>query len=70
METPEVPHILSLIFNHVVFPPKLPGRADPEGATEDVQSGLLDRVLHVIKVLKGASGAEYMPLCERRRISR
>lgn len=36
MEREEGPHILSLIFNHVVFPPKLPGRADPEGATEDV----------------------------------
>ncbi|KAJ9255026.1 hypothetical protein DTO207G8_3210 [Paecilomyces variotii] len=64
METPEVPHILSLIFNHVVFPPKLPGRADPEGATEEVQSGLLDRVLNAIKVLKRASGVEYRSLWE------
>ncbi|KAE8149344.1 hypothetical protein BDV25DRAFT_156541 [Aspergillus avenaceus] len=45
--------ILTLTFNHVVLPPRLPGRQDSEAEAQDVQKDLVHRVLDALESLKG-----------------
>lgn len=53
---------LSLTFNHVVFPPKLPGRADGEDEAGEVHRDMIRRLLHSIATLKNVFNEGYMPL--------
>ncbi|KAL1886622.1 hypothetical protein Plec18167_000554 [Paecilomyces lecythidis] len=56
--------VLLRVFNHIAFPPNLPGEADHEGVTEDVRFDLLDRLLAAVNVLNKASGTEYTTIWE------
>lgn len=44
--------VLALAFNHVVLPPKLPGRQDKEAVTEEVDRELTRRLLRSVESLK------------------
>jgi hypothetical protein len=46
--------VLTLTFNHVVLPPRLPGRQDSEAEVQDVQKDLVHRVLDALESLKGS----------------
>lgn len=52
------PQVLSLVFNHLAFPPKLPGRQDTEEATELLQSDLASRLIHEVGTLKQKTDSE------------
>lgn len=44
------PDILVDLFNHIAFPPKLPGRRDKEPA--EVEYALITRLLHAVRTLQ------------------
>jgi hypothetical protein len=52
------PTTLQLVFNHVAFPPKLPGRSDSESEIEDVKGDLLNRLLGAVKRVKEGANDE------------
>jgi hypothetical protein len=43
---------LSLVFNHVAFPPKLPGRRDTDEEIELLQKDLTSRLISEVGILK------------------
>ena len=47
---------LESVFNHLVLPPKLPGRQDVD--TEDIQHNLLSRLIRACDTLKRFTGRE------------
>lgn len=50
--------MLSLTFNHVVLPPKLPGKQETEAQVIEIQNDLLSRVLDPARKLKEISDAK------------
>ncbi|KAE8351950.1 hypothetical protein BDV28DRAFT_149500 [Aspergillus coremiiformis] len=44
--------VISLTFNHVALPPKLPGKQETEAQVQEVQNDLLSRVLDALNKLK------------------
>lgn len=46
------PSILDLTFNHVAFPPNLPGQSD-DSETNDVQKSFVTRMLHAVAEISG-----------------
>lgn len=47
------PHqTLSLVFNHLAFPPKLPGRRDTDEEIELIQRDLVSRLIDEVGTLK------------------
>ncbi|KAK2757274.1 hypothetical protein FQN54_004788 [Arachnomyces sp. PD_36] len=48
------PRVLRLAFNHIVFPPKLPGEQDADDVAEDVERELTRRLLDAIRALKNS----------------
>ncbi|KAE8377081.1 hypothetical protein BDV26DRAFT_293508 [Aspergillus bertholletiae] len=49
--------ILALTFNHVVLPPRLPGKRETEAQVLEVQNDLLSRVLDAVGQLKSINDA-------------
>jgi hypothetical protein len=47
---------LELVFNHLVLPPKLPGKRD--GEIEEIENHLTKRLLNAADILKGLSSNE------------
>lgn len=54
MTTPRA--VLSLTFNHVAFPPQLPGRQDPRG--DEVNADLTRRLLDATRTLRDSENAD------------
>ncbi|KAH8424803.1 uncharacterized protein LDX57_002546 [Aspergillus melleus] len=51
--------LLQLTYNHIAFPPQLPGTQDPRG--ENVNSDLTRRLLDAVKVVSESSKTESLP---------
>ncbi|KAI1930837.1 hypothetical protein LOZ65_001413 [Ophidiomyces ophidiicola] len=50
---------LGQVFNHIVFPPKLPGQQD--ASPENVRENLTNRIIDATLILKNNSTAEFLP---------
>ncbi|KAE8153499.1 hypothetical protein BDV25DRAFT_168741 [Aspergillus avenaceus] len=46
---------LNRVFNHIAFPPRLPGRHDTEDEVQEVQDDLIQRVLDALEVIADAN---------------
>lgn len=49
--------MLELLFNHVVLPPRLPGKQDSR--IEDIEHGLITRVLHASRTMGDLVNVEF-----------
>jgi hypothetical protein len=49
--------MLELLFNHVVLPPRLPGKQDSR--IEDIEHGLITRVLHASRTMRDLVNVEF-----------
>lgn len=53
--------VLPFIFNHVVLPPRLPGRSDSENTVLETKRELTRRLLLAAKTVKCNTNKEYFP---------
>ncbi|KAF7596479.1 hypothetical protein BBP40_001351 [Aspergillus hancockii] len=56
--------ILSLTFNHIVCPPRLPGKQETEAQAQEVQEDLLSRALDALAKLKDITDGESIVVWE------
>jgi hypothetical protein len=49
--------MLELLFNHIVLPPRLPGKQDSQ--TEDIEHGLITRVLLASRTVRNLVHIDY-----------
>ena len=56
--------VLPLTFNHVVLPPRLPGKRETDAQVLEVQNDLLSRVLNAVKQMKEIRDARNVVIWE------